>query len=55
MPMEPALKAIAEPRRRAILELVRALKLKLVVEGVENPEQLEVLRSHGALTGAQGS
>ena len=38
----------------AILELVRALKLKLVVEGVENPEQLAVLRSHGALTGAQG-
>jgi diguanylate cyclase (GGDEF)-like protein len=38
----------------AILELVRALKLKLIVEGVENPEQLEVLRSHGALTGAQG-
>jgi diguanylate cyclase (GGDEF)-like protein len=38
----------------AILELVRALKLKLVVEGVENHEQLAVLRSHGALTGAQG-
>jgi len=38
----------------AILELVRALKLKLIVEGVENPEQLAVLRSHGALTGAQG-
>ncbi len=38
----------------AILELVRALKLQLVVEGVENPEQLAVLRSHGALTGAQG-
>lgn len=38
----------------AILELVRALKLQLVVEGVENPEQLAALRSHGALTGAQG-
>jgi EAL domain-containing protein (putative c-di-GMP-specific phosphodiesterase class I) len=38
----------------ATLELVRALKLKLIVEGVENPEQLAVLRSHGALTGAQG-
>ena len=38
----------------SILELVRALKLKLIVEGVERPEQLAVLRSHGALTGAQG-
>jgi len=38
----------------AIFELLRALKLKLIVEGVERPEQLEVLRAHGGLTGAQG-
>ncbi|MGA2011437.1 MAG: EAL domain-containing protein [Solirubrobacteraceae bacterium] len=38
----------------AILDLVQALELELIVEGVERPEQRAVLRDYGDVHAAQG-